>query len=201
MKTIRHWILGLSAVVVLLIGGCASDPPTSFYVLQSLPEALTEAQQTEAAKGVALGVGPVSLPQYLDRDQIVTRRSRNALVLEDFSQWAQPLTENFAKVIGQNLALLVPTDSIAYFPWRRSARVDYQITVDVNQFEGIAGNQALLAARWSILSRDGEKELLARQSRHVETATGSGMEATVLALNKALDNLSREIAEAIRELR
>lgn len=201
MRFVRFWAHGLGAILLLLNGGCASDPPTDFYVLQSLPESLTEDQQAKAAKGVALGVGPVTLPQYLDRDQIVTRRSRNALVLEDFNQWAQPLTENFATVLGQNLALLVPTDGIAYFPWRRSARVDYQVTVDVDQFEGIAANQALLVARWSILSRDGERELLARQSRHLETATGSSMEATVLALNQALDSLSREIAEAIRGLR
>ena len=73
--------------------------------------------------------------------------------------------------------------------------------MDVNQFEAVAGNQALLVARWSILGRDGEKELLARQSRHAEAIGGTGMEATVLALNQALDSLSREIAQAIQELR
>lgn len=200
MKNMRSWMLGLSAALLLLSGGCATNAPTNFYVLQSLSETLTADQQAPAAKGVALGVGPVTLPQYLDRDQIVTRRTRNALVLEDFDQWAQPLTDNFTTALGQNLALLLPTDNIAYFPWNRSARVDYQVTVDVSQFEGISGNQALLVARWSILSRDGEKELLARQSRHLETATGSSIEATVLAMNQALDSLSREIADAIREL-
>jgi uncharacterized lipoprotein YmbA len=197
----RSWIAGLGAIVLLFVGGCANDPPTNFYVLQSLPETLSAEQQADAAKGVALGIGPVTLPQYLDRDQIITRRSRNALVLEDFDQWAQPLTDNFTTALGQNLALLIPTDRIAYFPWRRSAKVDYQVAVDVSQFEGVAGNQVLLVARWSILSRNGEKELLARQSRHQETATGNGIEATVLALNQALDSLSREIADAIRELR
>lgn len=197
----RNWTLAFVAAPLLVLSGCANDPPTNFYVLQALPETLTEEQQTEATKGIALGIGPVTLPQYLDRSQIVTRRSRNALTLEDFDQWAQPLTENFAKVLGQNLSLLIPTDRIAYFPWRRATRVDFQIIVDVNQFEGIAANQALLVARWSILNRDGERELLARQSRHVETAAGTGMEATVLALNKALDSLSEEIAEAVRQLR
>ncbi len=197
----RYWRLGIFAALSLGLGACANDPPTNFYVLQALPETLTEEQQSEARQGVALGIGPVTLPQYLDRSQIVTRRSRNALTLQDFDQWAQPLTENFAKVLGQNLSLLIPTERIAYFPWRRATRVDYQIIVDVNQFEGIAANQALLVARWSVLGRDGERELLARQSRHVETAAGSGTEATVLALNKALDSLSEEIAEAVRQLR
>lgn len=193
-------------VSLIALGGCASTKPTRFYVLSSLPR--SESNQADLAKrGVAIGIRPVELPKYLDRPQIVTRVNRNQLDIAEFDQWAEPLKNNFGNVIAENLSTLVPTNRIAVFPWNKSTPIDYQLTVEVSRFEAGASGDSQLAARWSILGKNGKKVILHRKSKFSEPVAGGSeagdghdYKATVSAMNRALESLSREIAEAIKGL-
>ncbi|MEE9549424.1 MAG: PqiC family protein [Candidatus Binatia bacterium] len=193
-------------VSLIALGGCAATQPTRFYVLSSLPR--SETNQAESVKGgVAVGIRPVAFPKYLDRPQIVTRASRNQLDIAEFDQWAEPLKNNFGNVIAENLSILVPTNRIAVFPWTKSTPIDYQVSVEVTRFEASAGGDSLLTARWSIMGKNGKKLILRRKSKFNEPLAGGGeaggrqdFKATVSAMNRALESLSREIAEAIKGL-
>jgi len=74
-----------------VLGGCASTEPSRFYILHSLSGSEAETQIAAAENGVAIGIGPIELPEYLDRPQIVTRLSKNELQLAEFDQWVEPL--------------------------------------------------------------------------------------------------------------
>jgi hypothetical protein len=77
--------------------------------------------------------------------------------------------------------------------------VQYQIAVDVTRFEGAAGGDVVLGARWRILGRDGA-ELLVKQATITEATGAAGSDALVSAMNRALGALSRDLAAALREL-
>jgi len=154
---------------------------------------------TAAAQGPVIGVGPITLPKYLDRPQIVTRAGYNQLALGEFDRWAEPLQDNVARVLAENLARLIPTDHLLPQAWPRSATLDYQVTVEVLQFDGWLGGESRLLARWSIL--DGaEHELFTRMvDLHAPTG-GQNYDAMVMAMNQLLEALSRDIATAIQRL-
>ncbi len=197
----RRFYLRLAAVALgaSILGGCigGKTQPSRFYVLSPLPGE-TGKQVAAAKRSVAIGVGPVSLPPYLDRPEIVTRASGNELHLSEFDRWAEPLQRNFSRVLAENLSILIPTDRTAVFPWEKSMPIDYQVLVDVTRFEGYADGNSLLMARWSIFGADGKQELLTRQST-LTTPTGApqNYEATVSALSRSLADLSHEIAAEI----
>jgi uncharacterized protein len=188
------WVLALLGVVLLGLHGCASSPPTRFYVLPSLTEADTAPPATQ--RTLTIGVGPVTLHPYLDRPQIVTRASRARLVLGEFDQWGAPLRDSVTQSLAENLSLLVPTDRVVLHPWSRTTVPDYQVTVEVLQFDAGPGGEVILAARWQILNAD-EKELVMRKSRLTAAAGGHEYEATVTAMGRILDALSRDIAAAL----
>jgi uncharacterized lipoprotein YmbA len=148
-------------------------------------------------RDLTVGVGPVTVPPYLDRPQLVTRTSRVKLALADFEQWAGPLPDTIARVLAENLALLIPTDRVVLAPWPRTIDPDYQVTVEVLQFDRGSGNQVTLAARWSLLDRDG-KELALRTSRVNLAAGAPDYEATVTAMGRTLEALAQDIATALR---
>jgi len=150
-------------------------------------------------RDLTLGVGPVTVPPYLDRSQIVTRTSRAKLVVADFDQWAGPLADTIARVLSENLSILIPTERVVLHPWSRTLDPDYQVTVEVLQFERGPGNQVVLAARWSLLDRDG-KELVLRTSRLNQAASGADYEATATAMGQALEVLAQDIATTLRSL-
>jgi len=77
------WALALS---VLVFVGCRSTPPpTAFYTLTAVTKAETTGP-TQAPKGhLAIGIGPVQLPGYLDRPQIVTRTTPDKVTLSEMN--------------------------------------------------------------------------------------------------------------------
>src|SRR5262245_41337863 len=155
-------VLILLGVCLLGLSGCAGSPPTHFYLLPSMSGA--EAAPPTAPRDLTIGVGPVTLPPYLDRLQIVTHASRSRLILADFDQWGAPLQDTILRVLADNLSLLIPTDRVLLHPWARMTEFDYQVTVDVMQFDAGPSGEVVLAARWRILGPN-DKELVMRKSR------------------------------------
>jgi uncharacterized lipoprotein YmbA len=145
---------------------------------------------------LTIGVGPVTLPPYLDRPQIVTRASRTKLNLGEFDQWAAALQDGATRVLAENLSLLIPTDRVVLHPWPRQTAIDYQVTVEVSQFDKTMGGEVVLAARWSLAAADGA-DLLLRKTRYSTPAGGQDYEATVTAMSRTLEALSRDIATAL----
>jgi uncharacterized lipoprotein YmbA len=179
----------------LLFAGCGSSPPTRFYVLSNLPH---PAQlPASASRDIAVGVGPLELPDYLDRPQIVTRTGQNELNLAEFDKWGETLKDNANQVLAENLALLLPSKKVHSYPWKRSTPVDYQVVVKITRFDHTEGGETALHARWNILSGDGNTELLSRETRYVERPDGKGYADTVAAMNRALAQFSRDVANTI----
>jgi uncharacterized lipoprotein YmbA len=199
----RHGVLGLSLAGLTLVGaiGCSS-PPTRFYLLMPPPPGETAAgARADSERGIALGVGPISLPGYLDRPQIVSRAQGAELLLEEFHQWSEPLAESFSRVLAESIAAQVPTDLVALFPWKRAVEVEVQVEVQVQRFDTDASGEAVLDALWSIHRGGDETPPVQRRSVIRSRATSTDVPASVQALSAAAHELGREIASRIRETR
>ena len=187
-------------VALLVLSGClGSTPPTQFYLVPPLTGTDTAPPASTGRRDLTLGVGPVTVPPYLDRPQMVTRTSRARLTLADFDQWAAPLPDTIPRVLAENLSLLIPTERVILHPWSRTIDPDYQVAVEVLQFERGPGSQVVLAARWSLLDRDGKERVL-RTSRLSLAAGGADYEATVTAMGRTLEVLAQDIATTLRSL-
>src|SRR5215510_9581466 len=135
-RLLRTRVLTLCVVALLMLSGClGSTPPTQFYLVPSMTGGDTAPPASAGQRDLTLGVGPVTVPPYLDRSQIVTRTSRAKLALADFDQWAGPLSDTIARVLAEDLSLLIPTERVVLYPWSRAIDPDYQVTVEVLQFD------------------------------------------------------------------
>ena len=194
----------LSATVFLiatLLSGCRSSAsPVEFYTLSPLFAATDKANPTAAAPNVAVGVGPVEIPQVLDRPQIVTRTGPNKLMLDEFHRWAGPLQADFARVLAENIALLLGIDHVAVYPWEVSFAPDYRVALDIRSFEGQWGKNVLLDVIWRVTDRTGAKTMAVKKSVITEPLSTADYDALVAAQSQAIARLSREIVQEIRDL-
>jgi uncharacterized lipoprotein YmbA len=161
-------------------------------------EAPSKTQAT--GKSVGIGIGPIKFPDHLDRPQIVTRTSANAIQLSEFDRWAGSLREDFSRVLAENLSILLSTDYIFIYPFTKSTPIDYKVAVEVVRFDGELGKTAALTARWTVMEGDSKAFKLVRRSKITETADDSSYEAMVAALSRTVERLSHEIAETIQSL-
>ena len=194
----RHYlpagVLALLGVCLLGLSGCASSPPTRLYVLPSMTGA--ETASPAAPRDLTIGVGPVTLSPYLDRLPIVTRASRARLVLGEFDQWAASLQDLVTRALAENLSRLIPTERVVLHPWSRTVEPDYQVTVDVMQFDAGPSGEVILAARWRLLNAK-EQALVMRQARFTAAAGRRDYEATIIAMGHTLDALSQDMAATL----
>ena len=181
--------LGLAAC----IGG--STPPSQFYLLEPIKAAEPAAGR---GGGQVIALAPVRIPQYVDRPQIVTASGKNAYQLNELNRWAERLDDNIARVLAQNLSLLVPADLVLLNASGRSKEAKLRVAVSILEFHVDPQAQAQVSAQWSIAG--GEDTLLARSFACREPARAGDYAAMAGALNLCLDRLSRDLAAALRPL-
>jgi uncharacterized lipoprotein YmbA len=185
----------------LLLAGCRSSaPPVEFYTLNPLDDMEGQVNTAEADQKLSVGVGPVEIPEILDRPQIVTRSGPNKLQIDEFHRWAGRLDENFARVLAQNISLLLGTDQVVVYPWQADFKPRYRIALEVRYFEGQWGEDVLLEVLWTLASQASQKTLTARKSVIKEPLSATTFEALVAAQSRAIAQLSREIVREVQNL-
>jgi uncharacterized lipoprotein YmbA len=194
-----------SLLACILVTGCTFMRPqpdrSRFFVLTSVSDADIEATRS-AREGNALGIGlgPLRLPDYLDRPQIVRRVDDNRLAFSELERWAEPLDKNITRVMSQNLSMLLDTDRIVEFPSFTSVRMDYELPMEILRFELGPTGAAHLVVRWGVKGTKEEEVMHAAESRFTETVEGDGTQAIVAALSKLLSDFSEEAAAEIRRV-
>jgi|YelNatPaOPRAMG01_1025707.scaffolds.fasta_scaffold08217_4 uncharacterized lipoprotein YmbA len=187
--------------LALTITGCASllapQPDRSrFFVLSSGAKASSTAP---GASHLALGVGPVTIPDYLQRPGIATRVGPTEVDYSQTDRWAEPLEECLPRVLAQDLSDSLGTSRVVMFPWAGDTHVDYQVQVNVERFELTSQGQAVLAARWTIRNPQ-TGEILDSGEANESRRAGSDAASATAALSQALDAMARDLASRISQL-
>ena len=191
-RTALLLMLAIAASACVNIGpGTPPGAPT--YVL----EATVPATRLEAS-GLAVGLGPVTIPGYLDRNEMVSREAANQLRVDSRHSWGAPLDQEIQRVLGENLSRLLASDRVIVWPWSRHRELAMRIPVQVLQFEPVAGKGIVLVARWEMLSPDATQVLLTQQSEIVEPVAESGPGPYAAGMSRALAVLAAQIAESAR---
>lgn len=194
MTFFRLHVPGCSALALALaLAGCGSSPHNNYYVLSAETRAPSGNQEP------ALGIGPVEIPEYLNRNSLVYRDGSNQLLIASFDRWAEPLADGIQRVVGLNLSAELGTQNIRPHPWQRADSPDYAIALWILSFD-VSGQQAELVAEWRV-NRPGEHSTVARRisrlSRQLPSADWQAGDAAA-AYSLLLQSLSSEIAEVIR---
>ena len=192
------FLVGVSVAAGL---GCAGSPPAKFYTLSPLATTgEVRSEKETAGRDLAIGIGPVRLPQYLVRKEIVTRTDANKIDLAEYDLWGGSLQDDFSRNLLENLSLLLAGERVSLFPWPGMGVFDYRVGVDVIRFDGNRGGDVVLIANWNIRGGEGNKVIRVQNSRVQEPSGGQSYEAMVGGMSRALGRLSGEIGEAIKTL-
>jgi uncharacterized lipoprotein YmbA len=193
---------GFALLALSIACGCSSilsprPDRTKFYVLAPIAEA-----PAVPSPRLAIGLGPVNFPDYLDHQEVVTRVSSNRIELSATDRWAAPLEESFRRLLAQNLATRIGTERIVSYPWSEPIALNYRIEVTVERFERDSTGGTELAANWLIRDGASDRVLAARQSDFRDSAAigGTSMDSAAAALSSELGQLSRQIAAAINDV-
>jgi len=175
-----------------LVAGCGTTPDSTFYTLN------TEAGAENAGKStISIVVGPVTVPEAVDRAQLVISATGNRVTIEEFHRWAEPLKAEIPRVIAAQLGRDLDTPNTGTSSDVAIADPDFRVLLDVQRFESQLGGDATVDALWTVRGREGKRATGRTLAR--ESAAGS-YGSLVAAHRRALATVSRAIAEAIKSL-
>jgi len=188
----------LAALTLLLaiLVSCAGSAPVHFYTLSVEAPA---AGSDPSGKAIRIAVGSIALPEVVDRPQMVVRSGPNQVNLVEEHRWAESLKGEIPRVIAENLSRLLSTDQVWAYPQQAKVKVDYRVSVDIQRFDSIPGENVAIEALWSVkrVSQEADESKVGRSNVR-QPVSGQGYETLAEAHSRALAAISGEIAEAIR---
>ena len=177
--------------IVFVATACGSTMPSKFYTLDS-----TASPEGAPSATYSVAVGPVTIPSAVARPQFVVQVAPNRVAIDEFNRWAAPLDESIARVVAGDLAALLGAPRVARSPLA-NFEPDYRVSLDVQRFESDPGHGVLIEAVWIVRASASGKTRSGRTIAR-ESVPDSGFETLASAHSRALAQVSRDIASAIR---
>jgi len=196
-RAFRH-IIFIPIIAMMFIAGCAGSPPSRFYTMNPLDAADTTGKNISQGNAVIVAVGPVHIPDYLDRPQIVTRTGRNELTLAEFDRWPGSLKLDIVRVMLDNLSIILHEQQISVVAWKSAIPFECRVAVDISAFDVYLNDHVILKANWVLYDKDGKKVVAMKDASYREPVNGNDYNAAVAAMSKCLISLSRGVAETIK---
>ena len=184
--------------IALLVSGCGSSTPSRFYTLTSLKSAEPMRQPAGEKIKTIVRIGPVDIPDYLDKPQIVTRTGQNELSIAEFDRWGGSLRNDVSRVLIENLSSIFIAGGVTVVPWKQFAPGAYRVPLTITRLDVTPGGSLYLKAQFSIIDKDGRTVTVIRETSISRPVDGTGYNVVVAAISDALAELSREVAGSVR---
>jgi uncharacterized lipoprotein YmbA len=180
------------ALTMITLVGCASSK-SEFYTLSA------EAPRESVNRGspVTVVVGAVTVPELVNRPQIVVRAGTNHVTIDEFARWADPLKSQIPRVFVADLSQLLNSPRVSTLPIGGDAAAAWRVRIDVQSFDASLGDTASVDVLWSVLPPGNAPPITGRTIAS-EPCAGAGYDAVVVAWSRALATVSRAIAAGIR---
>jgi uncharacterized lipoprotein YmbA len=183
----------------LFLSGCMrTNGPVQFYLLNADSGVADTVRVANASQGPVIGLGPIRIPDYLNRPQMLVGVADNQYRLFEDHRWAERLDQNISLALFKALPRQLGTDRIVRFPWPQRQAVDYQIGIDILEFNVDADGQSRLLAQWFVKHKD--KTLIDKRSVYQFPASTTDQAVMVKAQSQCLTKLGGEISVTLRRL-
>ncbi|WP_321908432.1 MULTISPECIES: PqiC family protein [unclassified Paraburkholderia] len=192
-----HTALGAALV---WLAGCSSPSPTFYALRADDGSAATAAAAPAVPTGAAaldVVVGPVTVPDMVDRPQIVTRNPDNTIAMNEFARWAAPLKLDIGRVVAADLAQRLGAARVSTVDVGATPPPVWRVRVDITRIDSVLGDSVTIDAQW-IVKPPGHAALTLGHTLAHEKVTSQDYGALVDAHDRALAAISADIAAAIR---
>lgn len=174
----------------LLLVGCGGTKQ-KFYQLSA------DAAAPTGTAGLSVGVGPISLPGYIDRAELVFQSGANQYQIPTDANWIGSLKENISRVLAADLGARLHSGNVLSFPWNAAAKLRYHVAVDVAQFNATSGQGVILDVSWRVLNGSDDSLIARHNARFEDRVEGDGYDPVVAAQSRLLAKLADAMASSL----
>ncbi len=185
-------------VLSLFVAACGNTTPSvEYYTLSPMQLSADQNSQMLKYKQALIGIGPIRVPEYLESSRIVTRSSPNKLKINEYHRWGGSLEDELLRTISENISLLMGSEKVVVYPWKRSIKPDFHIQISFKTLEAIPGEKAVLRASWIVNGPNAGNKARVNHSKFEKNIKSSNIEMIVAAKSQLIKRLSHEIVKSL----
>ncbi|OQB13216.1 MAG: hypothetical protein BWY16_00265 [Candidatus Omnitrophica bacterium ADurb.Bin205] len=201
MKKVSFYFM-LLPILILMLSGCVSisrSPSPRFYRLTSISQE-SSGGDFKMKSGAVIGIGPIKIPEYLNRPQIATVDKNRMITFAQFDRWAEPLDLSMLRVLSENLASSMAGGDVEMYPWNMLIPVRLQVALDVMQIDVEFEKDLIFVVRWSVLDIKNKSLVFSRRTVLKEPVKSSNYSQVAAALSSVLRRLGNEIIQELSQV-
>ena len=196
-KTISTLMVAI--MLVFFLSACMrGNKSVQFYRLNAGVAMIDAVKMDESANQAVVGLGPIRIPDYLNRPQMVVAISDNQYQLSEEHRWAERLDQNISLALAKFLPSQLGSNRIVRYPWAQRQIVDYQVSIDIIEFNIDALGRSRLTAQWLIKRKD--QPDISRRFDYQVSASTTDYDVMVSAQSACLTKLGQDIAVTLRQI-
>ena len=184
--------VALATLATLVLTACATTAPDHFYRLADPSPTVNAASR--AMPSVA--VGPVSVPDLVDRPQIVTLGPGSRVQLSEQNRWAEPLKLAIGRLVAERMAASLGTPLVTAYPADAGIEAAYRVALSVQRFDSELGVNASDTVLWTV-RRLADGQLRSGRTALSQRPADASFDAIVVAHAQSLARIGDEIAQVI----
>jgi hypothetical protein len=184
----------LLAASLALLAGCGAPARLNYYTLTAQD---TARPSQAGVRGLKIYVGPVTIPEGVDRPQMVIRTSPNQVDIVDLDRWGEPLKAAIPRLVAETLTRELGQSDVMTSRQSATLDFDFRVALDISRFDFSADEGAVVDATWTLRAA----KAAAPRTGHTrvrEPGGAGGREAMAAAQSRAIEKVAADIAEAIR---
>jgi len=206
MKKQAH--LNKTAILVLtatLLVGCsvgAPSTPTQFYALQGAETNFLASMKIPTSPSLQVGIGPIDIPGYADRAQIVSVANNSKMKIADFEHWAEPIQNNIGRVLVSNIAGLISNKQV--YPYPASFQPDpdsLQVSMEIMDMIQSETGMVRLSVSWNIKTMLNNKLIVRENSSYSKQAVYGDYTSYASGLSELFALLAVDVVYSIEKSR
>ena len=180
----------LAAPLLCLLTACGGGQQY-FRLRADSPAPLT-------ASGPVVGIGPVTLPGYVDRAELVFQSNDYQFQVPANVHWAGTLSENFTRTLASDVGARLGSGNVLPYPFPAGTKPRVQVSVSVQLFHAVSGGDAVLEAAWQLEDPATRRVRRRHNARFSEKIVGDGYGPVVAAESRLVARLADSIAGSLR---
>jgi hypothetical protein len=185
----------------LLGAGCLGRSPIPhFYTLGSE----MQSADAEMFSDLAILVGPIRFPRYLERPQFVRRLPGGEVELDEFNRWIGSFEDNVNRALAYDVATRVASNRVVAYPSDPPFALDYHVRIHFDELVVGSDDVLRMRARWAIRpgspSISGAPEALLGRTDLDQPVRANSVVSIVEAHDQAIGVLASAIVDAIEAL-
>jgi uncharacterized lipoprotein YmbA len=185
-----------SFLIIVLLGltACGSNPlQDHYYSLVLAADDVTAPVRTEEATAHLI-VGPVRLPEYLNRRGLAIQIDANQIQTANHHFWAEPLEEAISKVLVRDIADLASGVTVDRDAGRWTDSGDCRLRIEFDKFHATDQSRVVSSGRYWVSSSDAN---IKQEFAVTQSLSADGHAHAVAALRRSLRTLATQISDTI----